>query len=544
MNVALLREAFLELRDAAGRWSSRPTRWRRSRRCASRSRSSTAAGSSSAGRCATSSARPAGGWSSSRSRATTGSRGWRACPARAILRPGIERTEIELDAGVEPEAVLAAADRGGRPGDATSRSPTRRSSRSSSTTSGGRADEELASGARRRTLAASARRPIAAGPREPAASSRASRRSRTRAIVARREYTELVRSRLFLVSTVVLACSRSSWRSCRSSSSSSSVARRPRVGVVASDDQLARDVRRDLDEHPQQRLRGREPAPYEISIAADDDRRPRRGRRQARCGRRRRAAAGRRARRSTSAAARPVGRRAIQLLNVGDARRRRPRLLVAATPSRASSRADVRRVRRHRRAEGRRRRRSDPSAFAGRLIVGAVFGVLIFITIVIYGMWVAAGVVAEKSSRVMELLVSAASPRQLVIGKALGIGLAGATQYVLVLVPAILRSCVEDRIATARARARPPGSRRRSGRCRRGCCSAFGVYYVLGFALYVADLRGGRVAREPARGPPDHRAAADPARDRRLHHGAAGADRRDHRVHPVRVATCRSGARS
>jgi ABC-2 type transport system permease protein len=37
----------------------------------------------------------------------------------------------------------------------------------------------------------------------------------------------------------------------------------------------------------------------------------------------------------------------------------------------------------------------DASAFASRLIVGAVFGFLIFITIVIYGMWVAQGVVAE-----------------------------------------------------------------------------------------------------------------------------------------------------
>jgi ABC-2 type transport system permease protein len=91
----------------------------------------------------------------------------------------------------------------------------------------------------------------------------------------------------------------------------------------------------------------------------------------------------------------------------------------------------------------------DPSAYASRLIVGAVFGVLIFITIVIYGMWVAAGVVAEKSSRVMELLISAASPRQLVIGKALGIGLAGATQYVLVLLPAITTLFLEDRIASA-----------------------------------------------------------------------------------------------
>ena len=89
----------------------------------------------------------------------------------------------------------------------------------------------------------------------------------------------------------------------------------------------------------------------------------------------------------------------------------------------------------------------DAAAFASRLIVGAVFGFLIFITIVIYGMWVAQGVVAEKSSRVMELLISAASTRQLVIGKALGIGLAGATQTAIVLAPALLVLVVEDALA-------------------------------------------------------------------------------------------------
>jgi ABC-2 type transport system permease protein len=125
----------------------------------------------------------------------------------------------------------------------------------------------------------------------------------------------------------------------------------------------------------------------------------------------------------------------------------------------------------------------DPGAYASRLIVGAVFGVLIFITIVIYGMWVAAGVVAEKSSRVMELLVSAASPRQLVIGKALGIGLAGATQYVLVLVPAIVTLLVEDRLATA-ILGPEAGIAPSLKALSPALLLAFGAYYTLGFALY------------------------------------------------------------
>ncbi len=101
--------------------------------------------------------------------------------------------------------------------------------------------------------------------------------------------------------------------------------------------------------------------------------------------------------------------------------------------------------------------------FAGRRIVGVVFIVLIFIIVVIYGMWVAAGVVAEKTSRVMELIISAASARQLVIGKVTGIGLAGLTQYVGVLVPALIALAIEDRVSAAIS-ARAIRSRRRSRR--------------------------------------------------------------------------------
>ena len=125
----------------------------------------------------------------------------------------------------------------------------------------------------------------------------------------------------------------------------------------------------------------------------------------------------------------------------------------------------------------------EASTYASRLIVGAVFGILIFLTIVIYGMWVAAGVVAEKSSRVMELLISAASARQLVVGKALGIGLAGATQVAIVLTPAILVLLVEDRLANALL-GPAAGISPSLAALSPTLLGAFAVYYVLGFALY------------------------------------------------------------
>ena len=175
----------------------------------------------------------------------------------------------------------------------------------------------------------------------------------------------------------------------------------------------------------------------------------------------------------------------------------------------------------------------DASAFASRLIVGAVFGFLIFITIVIYRMWVAQGVVAEKASRVMELLVSAASTRQLVIGKALGIGLAGATKTTIVLAPfACPRDGGGDRPAAAR-----PGGRLRvvALGALAGAAARFRGVLRPRLRAVLAGLRRGRVARQPAGGPPDHRPAAEHRRDRRVRNGPPGADRWHHRLHPARL---------
>jgi ABC-2 type transport system permease protein len=124
------------------------------------------------------------------------------------------------------------------------------------------------------------------------------------------------------------------------------------------------------------------------------------------------------------------------------------------------------------------------SEYAGRRIVGVVFVVLIFITLVIYGMWVAAGVVAEKSSRVMELLISAASPAELVIGKVAGIGLAGMVQYVAILVPALATLFLQDRIATI-VLGSSSGLDVSLGALTPGLLTAYGAFWILGFILYA-----------------------------------------------------------
>ena len=130
----------------------------------------------------------------------------------------------------------------------------------------------------------------------------------------------------------------------------------------------------------------------------------------------------------------------------------------------------------------------DTAEYASRRIVGIVFVVLSFLTLVFYGLWVASGVVAEKASRVMELLISAATAPQLVVGKIGGIGLAGLTQVSLVLLPAVLALLLSGRLAQSMfgiADAAPS-----LGGLSPGLLAAFLVYFTLGFALYAALYAG------------------------------------------------------
>lgn len=128
-------------------------------------------------------------------------------------------------------------------------------------------------------------------------------------------------------------------------------------------------------------------------------------------------------------------------------------------------------------------RQVDAVVVASRGFLGTVFIILMFITILIYGMWVATGVATEKSSRVMELMISAASPRQLLVGKVLGIGGAGLTQYLAIAIPAVLVLAFQDDIARVVLGAAGVGLP--TGGLTIGLLAAYGVFFLLGFALFA-----------------------------------------------------------
>lgn len=63
--------------------------------------------------------------------------------------------------------------------------------------------------------------------------------------------------------------------------------------------------------------------------------------------------------------------------------------------------------------------------------LGFTSGILIYIFIFVYGNQIMQGVIEEKSSRIVEILVSSLKPFQLMMGKIIGIGAVGLTQFLI-----------------------------------------------------------------------------------------------------------------
>ncbi len=63
--------------------------------------------------------------------------------------------------------------------------------------------------------------------------------------------------------------------------------------------------------------------------------------------------------------------------------------------------------------------------------IGYVGGMLIYFFIFLFGAMVMRGVIEEKTSRIVEVIVSSVRPFQLMMGKILGIGLVGLTQFLI-----------------------------------------------------------------------------------------------------------------
>jgi ABC-2 type transport system permease protein len=119
-----------------------------------------------------------------------------------------------------------------------------------------------------------------------------------------------------------------------------------------------------------------------------------------------------------------------------------------------------------------------------RYVLATALVILMFMAIITYGQWVATSVAEEKSSRVMELLITAATPRQLLLGKVMGAGGAGLVQYLAVVVAALgglLLQGTISRLVLGETAGEPIELQGLS----LGVLLVVGLFFVGGFGLYA-----------------------------------------------------------
>jgi len=66
---------------------------------------------------------------------------------------------------------------------------------------------------------------------------------------------------------------------------------------------------------------------------------------------------------------------------------------------------------------------------AASIYVGIIAAIFIYMSLFIYGAQVMRGVIEEKTSRIVEVIISSVKPFQLMLGKVIGVGLVGLTQF-------------------------------------------------------------------------------------------------------------------
>jgi len=133
--------------------------------------------------------------------------------------------------------------------------------------------------------------------------------------------------------------------------------------------------------------------------------------------------------------------------------------------------------------------RTDPiqggAAMVGQDMLAFGMTILIFMIVIMYGNWVAMSVVEEKSSRVMEVVLNAATPFQLLAGKVFGVGSVAFIQYAAVIVAGgaalLAQPTVQSVVLSSSASSTlvPQG-------LTPGLLVLFGVYGILGFLLYAS----------------------------------------------------------
>ena len=110
----------------------------------------------------------------------------------------------------------------------------------------------------------------------------------------------------------------------------------------------------------------------------------------------------------------------------------------------------------------------------GKLLEIVVMVMLLYMTVLLYGVSVMRSVLEEKNSRILEVLLSSATSTELMVGKVLGVGAVGLTQIIVWVVMA-------GAFALPALAMQPDLSQLQVSPF---VLAAFGVFFFLGYLLY------------------------------------------------------------
>ena len=116
------------------------------------------------------------------------------------------------------------------------------------------------------------------------------------------------------------------------------------------------------------------------------------------------------------------------------------------------------------------------------LAVISALEMFLLLAIIMYGTWIAQSVVEEKSSRMMEIILAAATPMQILAGKVLGVSGAALLQFAAVLAAVVAALLLQGQVAAVvlgDSQAGVPSGLTAE------LLIAFSVLFVLGFVLYA-----------------------------------------------------------
>lgn len=110
---------------------------------------------------------------------------------------------------------------------------------------------------------------------------------------------------------------------------------------------------------------------------------------------------------------------------------------------------------------------------------------MLYFSLIVYGTYVANGVVEEKSSRVMEMMVASVRPMTMMASKIIGIGAVGLTQYFLWIGTGLGLLALKGKGVEL-----VPGMSLQINTIEPLYLVYFGVFFILGFLLYAAMYAG------------------------------------------------------